>query len=124
MRDPQLEYLSLDYKDLGARVKQERQRQKMSQERLAELTNLSMTHMSHIETGNTRLSLPALHKIAWALGVTMDELSCDSIAQAKEIYEGEIFRNTQDCNETEIRILSDTVIAVKGSLRKRLPKSE
>ena len=120
MRDRNLNFIKLNYKDIGVRVKTERLRQNLSQERLAEMADLSMTHMSHIETGNTKLSLPALHKVAWALGVTIDELACDSIPRAKEIYENEIFRETEDCDETEIRIIADMVKSLKDSLRKRM----
>jgi len=114
--------MELDYKAIGIRIKEERLRQNMSQERLAEKADLSMTHTSHIETGNTKLSLPALHKVAWALGVSMDELACDSIPKAKDIYEGEIFRETEDCDETEIRVIADMIRSLKASLRKRIIK--
>lgn len=117
-----MDYLDLNYKDIGIRVRQERKRQKITQENLAEIADLSMTHMSHIETGNTKLSLPALHKIAWALGVSIDSLLCDSIAQAKEIFEGELLDYTNDCDETEIRVITDTIKSLKDSLRKRIQK--
>ena len=35
---------------------------------------ISVTHMSHIETGNTKLSLPVLAKIAEELSVSTDAL--------------------------------------------------
>jgi transcriptional regulator with XRE-family HTH domain len=122
MREQKAKFMELNYKDIGFRIKEERLRQKITQERLAEMATLSMTHMSHIETGNTKLSLPALHKIAWALGVTMDEFACDSVAQAKPIYEGEIFREIKDCDETEIRVITDMIKTLKESLRKRIQK--
>ena len=122
MRNPKANFMELNYKEIGTRIREERLRQNLSQERLAEMADLSMTHMSHIETGNTKLSLPAIHKIAWALGVKIDELACDSVAQAKEIYEGEIFRETRDCDDVEIRIIADMVKSLKETLRKRIQK--
>ena len=62
--------MQLNYSDIGMRIKAERLRQNMSQERLAEIAELSITHTSHIETGNTKVSLPALVKIANAMGTT------------------------------------------------------
>jgi len=114
--------LELNYKDIGIRVREERLKQKITQERLAEMAELSITHVSHIETGGTKLSLPALHKIAWALGVSMDSLLCDSLAQAKEIFESELLNYTNDCDETEIRVITDTIKSLKDSLRKRIQK--
>ena len=119
MRESGISYMELNYKDIGVRIREERLKQKISQERLAEMADLSMTHMSHIETGNTKLSLPALHKISWALGVPMDTLVCDSIAQAKEIFESELLQHTRDCDEIEIRVITDTIKSLKASLRKR-----
>jgi len=111
--------VKLNYADVGMRIKTERHRKKMSQERLAELAELSITHTSHIETGNTKVSLPALVKIANALGSTLDALVCDSLLMAKDEFENEITREAKDCNEHEIRIIADTIKALKASLRKR-----
>lgn len=118
----ELQYKELDYNDIGTRIKERRLRQKLTQEQLAEKANFSMTHMSHIETGNTKLSLPALHKISWALKAPMDALACDSTVLAKETFESDLLYHTKDCNETELRIIVDMIIAAKSSLRKRLPK--
>ena len=101
------------------RVKEERLRQGLSQERLAEMANLSLTHMSHVETGNTKVSLPALLCIANSLKVPLDTLICDSLAYAKEVFESELLRYTQDCNDHEIRVITDMIKALKDSLRKR-----
>lgn len=113
------EFMKLDYKAIGQRVKEARARTGMSQERLAELAGLSMTHTSHIETGNTKVSLPALVQVANALNVSLDDLVCDSLDKAKTIFENEIAQTVQDCSEQEIRVIADTIIALKNSLRKR-----
>ena len=111
--------MEINYKDIGKRVKEERIRQNINQERLAEMANLSLTHMSHVETGNTKVSLPALLSIANALKTPLDTFICDSLACAKELFESELLRHTQDCNENEIRIIADMIMALKDSLRKR-----
>lgn len=46
---------------------------KRTQEWVAEHTQLTQTHLSHIETGNTEVSLPSLLRIATALDVTLDD---------------------------------------------------
>ena len=112
--------MELDYKAIGQRIKDTRARIGISQERLAELAGLSMTHMSHIETGNTKVSLPALVQIANALNVSLDEIVCDSIQKAKTVFENEIARTVQDCSEQEIRIVADMITALKNSLRNRI----
>jgi transcriptional regulator with XRE-family HTH domain len=111
--------MKLDYKAIGQRIKDTRARIGMSQERMAELAGLSMTHTSHIETGNTKVSLPALVQIANALNVSLDDLVCDSLDKVKIIFKNEITQTVQDCSEQEIRVIADTIIALKSSLRKR-----
>lgn len=111
--------MELNYVDIGLRIKNERLRQNISQERLAEMAELSTTHTSHIETGNTKVSLPSLMKIANAIKVSMDELLCDSMIKAKDVFENDITREAKDCDEQEIRIIADTLKALKVTLRKR-----
>ena len=111
--------VKLNYTDIGMRIKNERARKKISQERLAELADLSIAHTSHIETGNTKVSLPALVKIANALSVSLNDLVCDSMVKSKDIFENEIIHEAKDCDEFEIRIIADTVKALKTALRKR-----
>ena len=65
---------TIDYYKLGERVRRYRKELGMSQDDLAELADISVTHMSHIETGNTKLSLTVLVKLANALCVSTDLL--------------------------------------------------
>ena len=64
----------LNYYEIGQRIRTARKAKNMSQEELAEKIGISVTHMSHIETGNTKLSLPVLADLAEALHVTTDSL--------------------------------------------------
>ena len=50
--------MELDYKEIGKRVKIARIRADLTQEVLAEKAGLSITHMSNIENGHSKLSLP------------------------------------------------------------------
>lgn len=60
-------FMEINYKDIGIRIKQERFNQNITQEKLAEISGISVTHMSNIENANTKLSLPVLVNIANAL---------------------------------------------------------
>ncbi|HHV12849.1 MAG TPA: helix-turn-helix transcriptional regulator [Clostridiales bacterium] len=110
----------LDYEAIGARIREARLMKNMSQEGLAELAGLSTTHMSHIENGSTKVSLPSLVKVANALNVTLDELVCDSIVKGNAVFESELANTISDCDELEIRIISDMAKALKTSVRNRL----
>lgn len=73
--------------------------------------------MSNIENANTKLSLPMLISIANALSVSADTLLCDSVIHSKEIFAQEIQSAVADCDEYEIRILTEILKASKRALR-------
>ena len=54
---------------LGANVKRLRKAQRLSQERLAELTDLDQPHISEIEAGLINLTLDNIQALAVALSV-------------------------------------------------------
>ena len=67
----------MDYTAIGKRIRAQRLKLNLSQEELAEMAGISTVHMSHIETANTKLSLPVLVDLACALGVRTDDLIFD-----------------------------------------------
>lgn len=93
-------------------------RMEMTQERLAELVNLSPSHLSNIETGTTKVSLPTIIKLANALDVSVDGLLADSVVQSKAVFEKDLQYILSDCDEYEIRIIADIAAATKKTLRK------
>ena len=69
----------MDYEMLGVRIREARKSRGYTQSELAELTEYSVQHISHVETGNTKLSVELLICIANALDVSLDELLRDSL---------------------------------------------
>lgn len=61
--------------------------------------------MSHIETGQTKLALPTIVKIANVLSVSVDELLCDSLEQVKTVYDKKIADELSDCDAAELQAL-------------------
>jgi len=62
-------------KNLGINIKSERLRRNMSQERLAELTNMSRNSVSLIETGKINPTVLKVLDIASVLGTDMSALT-------------------------------------------------
>ena len=111
--------MQIDYRDIGGRIRAERLKQKLSQEMLAEKAGVGVTHISHIETGHTKLSIRVFIAIINALNLSSDELLRNHIHKAKHIFEGEIADIIQDCTDEEARIITDTAKALKISLRRK-----
>ena len=102
----------IDYKAVGKRIKTVRRNKGLSQKALATVMDISATNLSHIERGATKASLPTLVKIANSLGVSMDELMCDSLTSSKHISQGEIADIVDKCSPKEARIVATTVKAM------------
>lgn len=110
--------MEIDYELIGKRIREERISQNLSQQILAEISNISPTNISHIERGATKLSLPTLVSIANALAVSADFLLCDSLVEADKIYIDEINELLLDCNPNELKIIIDIMKSVKITLRR------
>jgi len=64
-------------KNLGINIKSERLRKNISQERLAELTNISRNSVSLIETGKINPTILKVLDIASVLGTDLNALTKD-----------------------------------------------
>lgn len=71
---------NIDYKQLGARIREERLHLRLTQAQLAEAIDISDTYMGAIERGERGLSLDTLVLLAGRLGVTVDFLLSDSVS--------------------------------------------
>lgn len=111
--------MELDYKAIGIRIRKLRKNAGLSQEQFAEQVNISVQHVSHIETANTKLSLPLLVHIANALHVTPNDLLCDSVDQAKPTYLNEISKLLETCTIEEVRIVTEIADATVSALHKK-----
>jgi len=108
-----------DYTLIGQRIRDRRLALKLTQETLAEAADISIQHMSKIENGRTKLSLPCVIALANALKTTVDRLLMDSV----DVSEPDIVRDAEsvfaDCTPSEIFVITQTVNALKQSLRAR-----
>ena len=113
-----------NYKLIGQRIKVQREKRNMTQERLSEQSGFSPTHISNLENGWTKVSLEGLVRIANALDVSSDELLQDNLKKSKGEFEAEVVEDLKDCSVQETQILTDTLKALKKSLRVRKWKGE
>ena len=111
------EAMSLNYSLIGMRVKEVRKQNQITQAQLAELTNLSISYISHIETGVKRASLESVVRIANALGVTVDQVLNGNQTGNPNEYKSELGVLIDDCNGYERGVIHDIAEAVKRSLR-------
>ena len=110
----------MDYYKIGQRIRKFRKAQGISQEQLAEKVGISTTHMSHIETGNTKLSLAVFVDLAVALEVHTDELLFDIEPVSKITALNDIAGVMESCSAVQSQVIKDIVVASKVSMDKYL----
>lgn len=110
----------MDYYKIGQNIRKIRKACGLSQEELAERVSISVTHMSHIETGNTKLSLPVLVDIAAALEVKTDDLLGEGSVGSSVSSIEEVACVLEKCTPKEAKVIADIAKAVKLAMDKHL----
>lgn len=110
----------MDYYVIGQRIRKYRKANRLSQEELAEKVGISITHMSHIETGNTKLSLPVLVKLSEELSVRTDDLLFDSSVVNKSAIIDDIIHVFEGCTAQQAQVLKEIVVSSAVAMDKYL----
>ena len=108
-----------DYKALGVRIQTARRAKNISQEALCNMTDLSQSHLSHIENGRTKVSLPTLLLIANALKTTLDSLMYDNTEIIYDRYDESFRELIADCTPDERAVILQVAIQVKAALKRK-----
>lgn len=74
--------------------------------------------MSHIETGNTKLSLPVLVSVALALEVQTDDLLFGNTVASRSNSLNEITNMLDTCSSQQLKIIEEIIRAAKTALQK------
>lgn len=109
----------MDYYQIGQRIRKYRKAYGLSQEALAERVGISVPHMSHIETGNTKLSLPVLVALAQALEVCTDDLLFDASRKERGALSAALEAELEDCSARELEFLTELLRNARIALRKQ-----
>ena len=115
-----------DWKGFGSRVKRCREQINMTKERFAEEIGRSENFVAEIEKGNTSCSVHTLHKISEVLRVSTDTLLYGKVEEMKESKSNkEILEEIINrCNEEELQVITDIIIATYPNLYKIVNKRE
>ena len=111
--------MTIDYISIGNRIKELRSQKGWTQAKLAELSGVEPSNISHIERAATKLSLPTLVNIANALEVTLDEIAYGSLTKSTHISVKMIDEILSDCTPDEIRSMTEILRTTKAVLRNK-----
>ena len=110
----------VDYERLGKNINQARKHRGFTQEKLAELTGLSSTHISNVETGKTKVSLDSLVAISDCLNCSIDYLLEQSVTNSFFAEEKHYLNLLTDCTPEEKRLILDVSQKIKESYDKNI----
>jgi len=102
---------------IGQRIKKFRKAKQLSQAELAELIDMSVPYISHIETATKQASLTALVRIASVLEITIDDLLGNIRSDDSNVCYSEFIRIIDDCSQYEKHIIYEVIFVIKESIR-------
>ena len=105
--------MDINFKLIGKRIKEVRKQRSLTQADLAELTGMSNSYISYIETAKKQASLESLVQISNALGVTVDELLCGNQLYSPTDYQTDIDLLMDDCSLLERRFIYELISVAK-----------
>lgn len=108
----------IDYKQLGERIKKYRKKAHLTQEQTAAEVDCAVSTIAHAESGDSKPSLPLLIKLSNTLGISLDQLICDSLSNTEAYIDKDFSELLSDCSIKEKKIIYDIAISTKASLRK------
>jgi len=114
--------LKLSYESIGKRIKEFREKKHITQDKLSELTDLSIQHISNIERAHSKMSIEALVKIANALEVTPNELMCDSVHKSKAVFADQLSDLVNQADDKELKVIVGVVKTLITTLRENYYK--
>lgn len=97
--------MDMDYQALGKRIAGLRKKKNMTQEQLAEKTELSNNYISHIENSRSIPSLETVMKLCAALEITPNELLLGTSQNMTDYLQTEVQQKLMLCTPSERRLV-------------------
>ncbi len=101
-------------KEVGLRIKEVRKKRRISQADLAEKVNVSISHMSDIETGRTNFGVDIFMRITEALQVSADVLLRTDVPEVDVLYGAEFQELMEGCSSAEKEAMLRTLRNMKA----------
>lgn len=125
----------LDIKSIGQRIREERKKFQLSQEKLAEIIGISDYYIGQLERGERQMSLPVMVSMANALHISLDYLifgddnlvNIDNIKESKALYtildtnttHEEIWQLLQKCSPKELELFKEIIATILPYINKK-----
>jgi len=95
----------IDYKIIGKRIKRHRKKAGLTQERLAEKLDISVSFQSRLERGAAKISLEKLVQTADCLNIPVSQLITGTKENSDDYLNADIHKITKDFNAEKMKLL-------------------
>lgn len=100
----------VDYQKIGQRVRQARQALGWTQEDLGNAVGCSNIHISHVESGRTKISLTLLLRFSYAMDTSLDYFLLDTpYARREALLSEELQKKLARCDKHTLLALNRIV---------------
>ena len=110
--------MALDYALMGERLRKARIRKGYTQEKLAELLKVSITYVSRIETGKTRLNLKRLNQICKVLDTTESYILDGAESDSNSYLSNEFNAILKDCSAENKELIYKIATIISNNKQK------
>ena len=117
---------NIDFSIIGERIKRKRQEKGITQERLAEKMDISITYLSRIERGTSNINLKRLVQISELLDTTVSELITGANTKTEIYLDKEMKNVLEKCTPEKQRLIYHIAKIIAGidfKKENKLPKS-
>ena len=104
-------------KQVGARIKEARQKKGLSQMSLAEKIEISLPYMSEIENGKRNPGLETFARLTEALEVSADQLLMTDNPKVSAMLDEDLSELLKDCSVQEKKAILKVAQTVKEGMR-------
>lgn len=106
-----------EFQMISNNIKFLREKKGYTQEQLAEMTGLSVSHISKVEAGQRRVGMKTYINILQVLEVKPEDYVTYAIKEETPGYLQQLSSILEDCTETEKKFLINTLQYLKGNLK-------
>ena len=104
----------IDYRLIGQRIKAKRAEKGLTQEKVAEVLDISVSYISRIERAAVKISLETLVKMALCLGVTPAFLISGAITETKNYLQSELADVVSDFSAGKMKLTLEIAQSIKN----------
>ena len=108
----------MDYTSIGKQIRRRRDELKLTQEKLAEQCDLSVSYMGAVERGDKIPSLETFIHITNVLGVSADRLLSGVLAVGNSYVASELSHDIADLSDKEQRMILDVMQTMISNFKK------